>query len=1064
MRSDASGERNRPPTTAKKSSPAVKLEKYSGVTDLKTYLVKFDYMANYYGWTSDDRVFHLTTSLDGAAGQLLWELSQSPTEAEVRRLLNSRFGHSDQQERFRAELRTRCRRPGESIPALYTDIRRLLSLSYPGQSGDIYDTIGKDCFLDALGDSALRIRVLDQSPKTLEDALNVVCRMQAYSIGYPSSRTEGEHRQPVRQVAAETVQKRNEISMLTAPPLQTMMDARWKAEVEQTIANLRRELQQARADTAAVTSQSPIAQFGPPTTPSWMQSKPAPSTFVGHPNIPHQPATWQSSSSAPTSSTSDQLPSHVARDASRRGGYGRPHGRTADRRCWRCGDPSHFSRQCPDRQPESPATDMDNEYPAKQISGNTVPNHFSAEVYLPIFIDGKKHPVLVDTGCEKSACGKCQLSPDVEIRQSDVKLFAANSSSISVTGITTLAYRINNVDFTMDILVSEDLSEIIFGCDWLIERQAFVAVHLGVVWLDKTTAKLMRKPARANVRRIYAYEPVSVAANSEQNVRVRLLRPNRQPPQGDWLTQPTELKPGLFMARSLLPGNADFTAVHVVNISDVDQVIDSNLFLGNAYPGILNAPLSEPVSLLPHSRLSTTRGCEQGFRSRALSGTVVHGDFDLNQFSHLPPEGATVPCKVFFDSPPGTHIVNRIEGSTVLDDTRTISGGSLLQPNSNEACSSDLQAVADISELSNCIDIDNLQPSYFDSRSLSELEDIINNGELSFLKPMLDSLPVELSEYERHLALAVIVKNADIVSKSEFDIGLTHLMTHTIDTGSARPIYQRLRSHPQVYEDLIDKTIAEMERAGIIAECSSPWASNLVLVRRPNNPTPKVTVDLRALNEVTVKDRFPLPRIADCLHALSGSLWFSAVDLSSSFHQISLDAASQDKTSFLTKRGQFKFLRMAMGQSNGPSSFCRLLSLTLRGLDPSVALSYVDDITIMGRSASAHAFNVDQVLGRFRQAGLKVKAKKCQMFQKEIKFLGFLVTGEGFRLCPDRVASILAWQPCKNVTQMRSFLSSTGFCRAFVKSYSSLARPLVELLKKMFLGVGMLKDRLLSRL
>ena len=333
MRRDVSGERNRPPTTAKKSSPAVKLEKYSGVTDLKTYLVKFDYMANYYGWTSDDRVFHLTTSLDGAAGQLLWELSQSPTEAEVRRLLNSRFGHSDQQERFRAELRTRCRRPGESIPALYTDIRRLLSLSYPGQSGDINDTIGKDCFLDALGDSALRIRVLDQSPKTLEDALSVVCRMQAYSIGYPSSQTEGEHHQPVRQVAAETVQKRNEVSMLTAPPVQPMMDARWKAEVEQTIANLRRELQQARADTAAVTSQSPIAQFGPPTTPSWMQSKPAPSTFVGHPNIPHQPATWQSSSSAPTSSTSDQLPSHVARDASRRGGYGRPHGRTADRRC-----------------------------------------------------------------------------------------------------------------------------------------------------------------------------------------------------------------------------------------------------------------------------------------------------------------------------------------------------------------------------------------------------------------------------------------------------------------------------------------------------------------------------------------------------------------------------------------------------------------------------------------------------------------------------------------------------------------------------------------------------------
>jgi len=92
--------------------------------------------------------------------------------------------------------------------------------------------------------------------------------------------------------------------------------------------------------------------------------------------------------------------------------------------------------------------------------------------------------------------------------------------------------------------------------------------------------------------------------------------------------------------------------------------------------------------------------------------------------------------------------------------------------------------------------------------------------------------------------LAVIVKNADAVSKSEFDIGLTSLLTHHIDTGNARPVYQPLRSHPQSYLDLSDKTIDEMANAGIVEPCSSPWASNLILVQQPGNPIPRVTVDL----------------------------------------------------------------------------------------------------------------------------------------------------------------------------------------------------------------------------
>jgi len=135
-----------------------------------------------------------------------------------------------------------------------------------------------------------------------------------------------------------------------------------------------------------------------------------------------------------------------------------------------------------------------------------------------------------------------------------------------------------------------------------------------------------------------------------------------------------------------------------------------------------------------------------------------------------------------------------------------------------------------------------------------------------------------------------------------------------------------------------------------------------------------------------VKDRFPFPKIQDCVHKLNGSLWYSVVDLSSSFYQIGLDEESRLKTSFLTRMSQWKFTRMAMGQCNAPSSFCWLLSLTLRGLDAGVCLNCVDDVTIMGTSASAHAYNLDLVLSRIRQAGLKSKPKSVNCFVKKNVF------------------------------------------------------------------------------
>ena len=166
--------------SSRRSLPTIKLGTYDGSTPLDTHLAKLENCSDYYQWSARDRLCHLKASLEGQAGQVLWQLQSDASEADVVKLLRNRFGNVNQTERFRAELQSRRRRKGESVQSVYNDIRRLLALSFPGHSGELCEVIGRDAFLTALSDQSLRVRVLDQQPATLDDALAIVCRMEAY--------------------------------------------------------------------------------------------------------------------------------------------------------------------------------------------------------------------------------------------------------------------------------------------------------------------------------------------------------------------------------------------------------------------------------------------------------------------------------------------------------------------------------------------------------------------------------------------------------------------------------------------------------------------------------------------------------------------------------------------------------------------------------------------------------------------------------------------------------------------------------------------------------------------
>ena len=245
--------------------------------------------------------------------------------------------------------------------------------------------------------------------------------------------------------------------------------------------------------------------------------------------------------------------------------------------------------------------------------------------------------------------------------------------------------------------------------------------------------------------------------------------------------------------------------------------------------------------------------------------------------------------------------------------------------------------------------------------------------------------------------------HSDTFSKDEFDIGMTTLTEHVIDVGSQRLIKQPPRRVPTAFADEEEKVVKQLEEQGIIRASTSPWASPIVLVRKKSGKI-RPCVDYRRLNAVTIKDAFPLPRITDCLDAVADATMFSCFDVTSGYHQIPVKESDVPKTAFCTKYGLYEYTSMPMGLTNSPATFQRFMELALRGLQWHTCLIYLDDIVVFGKTFDEHLQRVEEVLDRIKAAGLKLKPEKCQLFHREVDFLGHLVSADGIKPNPHNIA------------------------------------------------------------
>ena len=207
-------------------------------------------------------------------------------------------------------------------------------------------------------------------------------------------------------------------------------------------------------------------------------------------------------------------------------------------------------------------------------------------------------------------------------------------------------------------------------------------------------------------------------------------------------------------------------------------------------------------------------------------------------------------------------------------------------------------------------------------------------------------------------------------------------------------------------------------------------------------------VDYRRLNAATVKDAQPIPRITDCLDAVTGATLFSSLDLTSSFHQVPIKESDIPKTAFCTKYGLYEYLTMPMGLSNSPAVFQRMMEIALRGLQWHTCLIYLDDVLIYGSNFDEHMSRLDEVFTRIKEAGLKLKPEKCQLLQTCVNFLGHTISAEGILTNPENLAKVKQWPVPTTPTQVRQILGLGSYYRRFLKGYSDLVRPLTLLTHK----------------
>ncbi|KAL3699317.1 hypothetical protein R1sor_017339 [Riccia sorocarpa] len=325
----------------------------------------------------------------------------------------------------------------------------------------------------------------------------------------------------------------------------------------------------------------------------------------------------------------------------------------------------------------------------------------------------------------------------------------------------------------------------------------------------------------------------------------------------------------------------------------------------------------------------------------------------------------------------------------------------------------------------------------------------ISKGDQCFLglirEAQSEKLDGQVPEYLRS-----VVHNFMDVFPEDLPAGLPpkRRIDHKIEVipGSTPPCKAPYRLAPHELEEC-KAQIEEMLEKGFIQPSVSPYGAPVLFVKKKDESL-RMCIDYRALNQQTVKNKYPLPRMDDLFDQLRGAKYFTKLDLRSGYNQIRIADEDVPKTAFRTRYGHFEYLVMPFGLTNAPATFMGLMNDIFRPyLDKSVIV-FLDDILVYSRTVAEHQRHLQQVLQVLRDNQLYAKLSKCEFGKTEVDYLGHRVSAKGIQVMEEKVEAIQRWSAPQDQTQLKSFLGLTGFYRRFVRRFAQISQPLTLLLGK----------------
>ncbi|PIO59369.1 integrase core domain protein [Teladorsagia circumcincta] len=319
--------------------------------------------------------------------------------------------------------------------------------------------------------------------------------------------------------------------------------------------------------------------------------------------------------------------------------------------------------------------------------------------------------------------------------------------------------------------------------------------------------------------------------------------------------------------------------------------------------------------------------------------------------------------------------------------------------------------------------------------------------ETQVIPSVVDLSYAEVSDEEREQLAQLFYEFRDRISTGSYDLGSYEDSEIVIKTTTETPPTRfRPPRIPIKFQKELDDHINKLLRAGRIVESDTPWVHNTVLVKKKDGSL-RVCLDFRPLNEVTVPDHYPLPRIEDILAKIAGHRFYTTLDLASGYMQLLLSPESQEKCGWATHRGIYQFVYLPFGLKNAGAYFSRAMSRILAGLEAN-CLAYLDDIVIFDRDFPSHLQSLRKVFYRFRLYNIKASGKKLtEIARSHINFLGHEISGSSYSPAERNIRAIQEFPTPTTTKAVKGFVGMANFFRKFIANFALIASPLYALLK-----------------